>query len=243
VADENLSEKIARSTLQVVVGNSVGSGFLFGDARTVVTNYHVVSGASAASGGIRVRNYVNGVTDATLTLRSADRDYAVLSLSAPQPSNVPPLTGDIITYFQRGTQVIFAGYPFGLDPLLVTPAWISGPLGDDGFVVSGSINLGNSGGPVVDVATGNVIGIASAKRFLGSLSLQELKKQQDDLVKSLTTSSQRFSNVMGGIDFNQLSIVVAKSLQMTQDLLLQNANPSIGIVYSIKHVMLAIAAK
>ena len=72
---------------------------------------------------------------------------------------------------ERGRQVLFGGFPHGLEELLVQHAGISGPAArDKGFYIDGSVNGGNSGGPIVDPRGGGVIGVVTQRRPGGPAS-------------------------------------------------------------------------
>jgi len=142
-----------------------GSGFAVDDGRRIVTNYHVIEGASAA----RVRLNDGRDYAATLVGASAFHDLAVLRIKVP--SNPPPplplgTSGDL----RVGQRVYAIGNPFGLDWTLTTgivSALDRALDSDDGSTIEhliqtdAAINPGNSGGPLLDSA-GRVIGMNTA---------------------------------------------------------------------------------
>jgi putative serine protease PepD len=144
-----------------------GSGFVIDDAGHIVTNEHVVDGASA----LKVRFGDNG--DAIpVKLLGADRssDLAVLQVD---PSKVPgglhPLQLGSSSSLRPGEPTIAIGSPFGLEGT-VTSGIVSALnrtiQAPSGFSISGAIqtdaaiNPGNSGGPLLN-ADGQVIGVNS----------------------------------------------------------------------------------
>ena len=65
-----------------------------------------------------------------------------------------------------GDEVCFFGYPFGKENLSLHKGIISSIYKKNGVIVyqiDGNINNGNSGGPLIDVKTGKIIGIISRK--------------------------------------------------------------------------------
>lgn len=141
-----------------------GSGFVWDEHGHVVTNYHVVSGASH----VKVTLPDQSTWSATVAGEAPERDLAVLKVDAPS-GRLPPLlvgkSGDL----QVGQKVFAIGNPFGLDQTLTTGI-VSG-LGrqlrseqgvmDDLIQTDAAINPGNSGGPLLDSA-GLLIGVNAA---------------------------------------------------------------------------------
>jgi S1-C subfamily serine protease len=152
-----------RNVLSIPRGT--GSGFVWDERGHIVTNYHVVSGASEA----RVRLNDGRDVPAALVGASPDHDLAVLriSLSAP-PSPVAVGTSQDLRVGQR---VYAIGNPFGLDWTLTTgiisaldrslPAEDGRNLIEHLIQTDAAINPGNSGGPLLDSA-GRLIGVNTA---------------------------------------------------------------------------------
>ncbi|PWU17579.1 MAG: hypothetical protein C5B48_15770 [Candidatus Rokuibacteriota bacterium] len=141
-----------------------GSGFVYDSAGHIVTNEHVVDGASS----ITVR-FPNGSTyKATLVGSDASTDLAVIHVSAPQ-SVLHPLTLANSDAVEIGDGVVAIGSPFGLENT-ITSGIVSGLHRDitspNDFTISGAIqtdaaiNHGNSGGPLLDLL-GHVVGITA----------------------------------------------------------------------------------
>lgn len=147
------------------VPKGTGSGFLWDDQGTVVTNYHVIEGAQ----GARVTLFDQSTWPAELVGVEKDKDLAVLRIEAPKESlsAIPVGTSSDL---QVGQKVFAIGNPFGLDHTLTTG--IISALGREIQAVNGcaiegviqtdaAINPGNSGGPLLDSA-GRLIGINTA---------------------------------------------------------------------------------
>ena len=142
-----------------------GSGFVWDDLGHVVTNAHVVEGASGAV----VRLADGRSYDASLVGASRQHDLAVLRIGvgADRPDPLPIGTSETL---EVGQTVFAIGNPFGLDWTL-TKGIVSAldrelPAGA-GMVISGliqtdaAINPGNSGGPLLDSA-GRLVGVNTA---------------------------------------------------------------------------------
>ena len=143
-----------------------GSGLVWDAAGHIVTNYHVIEGASEA----QIQLADGRQFSATLVGASPEHDLAVLKIGGvgfAAPARVPIGTsGDL----QVGQNVFAIGNPFGLDWTLTTgivSALDRSLSGEDGRVIQhliqtdAAINPGNSGGPLLDSA-GRLIGMNTA---------------------------------------------------------------------------------
>ncbi len=145
-------------------GQAEGSGFVYDKRGDIVTNEHVVSGASSI-----LVTFWNGKTAKAKLVGSDDStDLAVIRVSVPS-SLLHPLTLGDSDAVQVGDPVIAIGSPFGLAET-VTSGIVSA-LGRsmqapnqftiaDAIQTDAPINHGNSGGPLIDAA-GQVIGVNS----------------------------------------------------------------------------------
>ena len=141
-----------------------GSGFVWDGAGHVVTNAHVLQGATAAT----VQLADGRALDARLVGYDIAHDLAVLRIRGedlPPPLLLAPPEPPLV-----GSRVLAIGNPFGLDWTLTTgivSALDREIPGEDGRMILGliqtdaAINPGNSGGPLLD-RTGRVIGVNTA---------------------------------------------------------------------------------
>ncbi|MCX7302187.1 MAG: trypsin-like peptidase domain-containing protein [Rhodobacterales bacterium] len=138
-----------------------GSGFIWDDDGHVVTNNHVIEGASEAT----VQLADGRTFQAALVGRDAMHDLAVLRISGRSLPAALPLGES--SNLQVGQQVLAIGNPFGLDWTLTTgivSALDRDLPGEDGPRMGGmiqtdaAINPGNSGGPLLD-SRGRLIGV------------------------------------------------------------------------------------
>jgi S1-C subfamily serine protease len=145
-------------------GTATGSGFVIDRDGTILTNAHVVSGATHVSVQFadtqRVAAKVLGKDQST--------DLALLKVD-PSGLKLTPLTLGSSKNVQVGDPAIAIGNPFGLERTLTTGVisavhrTIQAPNNfsiDDALQTDAPINPGNSGGPLIDAA-GKVIGINS----------------------------------------------------------------------------------
>ena len=142
-----------------------GSGFIWDQEGHVITNFHVIQGAS----GAKVTLADHSVWDAQLVGVAPDHDLAVLYIRAPK-NQLRPLAIGTSADLEVGQSVFAIGNPFGLDQSLTTG--IISALGREinattGRTIAGviqtdaAINPGNSGGPLLDSA-GRLIGVNTA---------------------------------------------------------------------------------
>ena len=147
---------------QPQIEHGVGSGVIISPDGYIVTNDHVVDGAT------QVRVTLNDRRVFTAKVVGVDKlnDIAVIKIDA---KNLPSVPWGDSTKLRPGETVLAFGNPFGNFPFTVTRGIVSGlgrpnPYSDDprkpgDFIqTDAAINPGNSGGPLVD-ARGEVIGI------------------------------------------------------------------------------------
>lgn len=141
----------------------LGSGFIIDSAGYVITNAHVVEGASE----VRVRLADEREFDAKVTGRDPKLDLALLKLENATNLPVAPLGSS--ESLRVGEPVLAVGNPFGLGHTVTTGIVSAkaraiglGPY-DDFIQTDASINPGNSGGPLFNTR-GEVVGINTAIR-------------------------------------------------------------------------------
>lgn len=149
----------------VVVGS--GSGFVIDSEGHILTNNHVVEGATEI-----VVNFRDGtLARAEIVGLDPDSDLAVLKVDLPAETLVPVAFGDS-AQLQIGQPVLAIGSPFGQRWTLtsgIVSALDRTIPGADNFSIGGAIqtdaaiNPGNSGGPLLDLE-GRVVGVNSQIR-------------------------------------------------------------------------------
>ena len=157
-------------------GTAIGSGFIIDTAGDIVTNNHVVSGATSYqvffSNGRR--------TTATLVGANPSNDIAVIKVNVPVPAVAHFANSALL---EPGQPVVAIGDALGVFQNTVTAGIVSGlhrdlPAGSgvssqDMIQTDAAINHGNSGGPLVDMA-GDVVGIDTAiERSTNTTSSQQ----------------------------------------------------------------------
>ncbi|MES2147814.1 MAG: trypsin-like peptidase domain-containing protein, partial [Pseudomonadota bacterium] len=146
---------------------SLGSGFIISPDGYVVTNNHLIQGASG-----------NGTVDSVTVITSDRKEYPARIVGRDETSDLALLKidGRDLPYVQWGDStksrvgdwILAIGNPYGLGGTVTAGIisalhrGITGVGAYDRYIqTDASINMGNSGGPMFDL-NGNVIGINSA---------------------------------------------------------------------------------
>jgi serine protease Do len=178
--------------------NLRGTGFVVGDGTMVVTNSHVLHDAAAGAAVMRqlmvqLTGRPNGVEmrAATVVTTDPNRDLALLRIEGPP---VPALTLAKAAYVPEGTDVAFIGFPIGgalgYSPvthrgMVSSVTAIAPPMASaqqlnpqailrmrqgsyDIYQLDATAYPGNSGGPLLNVETGEVIGVVHSVFVKGS---------------------------------------------------------------------------
>jgi S1-C subfamily serine protease len=158
----------ARVSMQEIP-EGTGSGFVWDDGGHIVTNFHVIQGATAGAKVTIFDQKTPATFDASLVGAYPDKDVAVLRIDAPK-SRLHPIKVGTSENLQVGQYTYAIGNPFGLDQTMTTG--IISALGREIESVTrvpiknviqtdAAINPGNSGGPLLD-SSGRLIGINTA---------------------------------------------------------------------------------
>ena len=150
---------------------ALGSGFVMDKEGHIVTNFHVIDGATS----IEVRFSNDDTLKATLVGSDPSTDVALLKVDA-SPDALTPLALADSTQVEVGDPVVAIGNPFGLERTVTTgivsalQRAVKAPNGysiDHVIQTDAAINHGNSGGPLLNTS-GAVIGINSQIETGGS---------------------------------------------------------------------------
>ena len=175
---------------QSYTSQSLGSGFVWSADGIIVTNNHVVEGASRIT-----VNFNDGTQlGAKLIGVDPDSDLAVLRVDAKNLVAAPVGTSSDLMI---GESVIAVGNPFGLSGSVTTgvvsalgrsvPSKEAGRTFTDFIQTDSSINPGNSGGPLLNIE-GRVVGIntaiyAQAQGIGFAIPVDRARKVIEDLLR------------------------------------------------------------
>lgn len=149
-----------------VPSEGTGSGSIVDDRGYILTNYHVIQGASELEVQVENEKYPGKVVGT-----DRDDDLAVIKVDVPRGQRLTAVKLGTSQGLEVGQKVLAIGNPFGLQRTLTTGI-ISGlerPLRDQAarrtingaIQTDAAINPGNSGGPLLN-AKGEMIGINTA---------------------------------------------------------------------------------
>ncbi|PTL85252.1 trypsin-like peptidase domain-containing protein [Vitiosangium sp. GDMCC 1.1324] len=192
---------------------SLGSGVIVDPSGVIITNDHVIRGASA----IHIILADGRELEADVIGSDANNDVAVLKVSSKQP--LPAAKLGTSSDLMIGETVVAIGSPFGLSKT-VTSGVVSatgrtfkadGRTYNDFIQTDAAINPGNSGGPLLNV-DGDVIGIntaifASAQGIGFAIPADKVRRIMEELT--------RFGKVRPawvGIEVQELSSRLARQL-------------------------------
>ena len=160
---ENYDEKEVKPDYEdfVFAPTGTGSGFIVGDGKFVITNYHIVQTAKK----IAVRNGTGIVSEAKIANYSKEYDLAILKLENPYPKKFA-IDSKNFAEPKIGADVISIGYPgigITFDQPTITQGIISKIFDDETGIMltTAAINQGNSGGPIFNLE-GKLIGVSFA---------------------------------------------------------------------------------
>ena len=164
---KDVYETVHKSVVVVRTDSGQGSGFLFGasDDNYILTNWHVIEGASE----IEVEFYDRTISNAVLIGTDAYSDVAVI-MSEKTPIDSKPLRLVNSSNLSIGQQLVAIGNPLGregsLSSGIVSQINMKLNLEEVPILVPViqidlTIAPGNSGGPLLDL-NGNVVGITNA---------------------------------------------------------------------------------
>ncbi|MGE5378832.1 MAG: S1C family serine protease [Bacteroidota bacterium] len=166
--------QVLPGVVSINTGQALGSGFVFDSNGHIITNQHVIEGAT---GEVEVDFPSGFKTYGTVIGSDTDADVAVIKVDAPADQIHPLAIGDS-SKLQVGESVVAIGNPFGLNGTMTvgivsglgrTQAAHAAPEGGGYFSTAdiiqtdAAINPGNSGGPLFNM-NGEVVGVNQSIR-------------------------------------------------------------------------------
>lgn len=250
---ENLIQEVSSGIVHLVFLEnservSSGSGFLCGGR--LITNSHVMRFGDFDTAAIRFHDSnASDLSDAirlsrsdflTMMVRESPEeleDYAVLRADEPEFAGRYNFELGSHEDVVPGQQVVFLGFPFDSQHLTAHVGYISSKHQTNGrniLQIDGSVNGGNSGGPLLTIESRKVAGIVTRKAT-------GLEKQFNELIKTLRSNQQILGKLQGGISFGGLDLMGAfRATQGAMEQIARNiersANVGIGYAYSAEYV-------
>ncbi|MCL5318096.1 MAG: S1C family serine protease [Thaumarchaeota archaeon] len=159
---KNVEGSVVSISVTLPSGGAQGSGFVFDNKGDIVTNNHVVEGATSID-----VTFLNGDTvTAKLVGRDAYADLAVVQVDTSSRKLTPVPLGDS-DKLQVGDQILAIGNPFGLSGSMsegIVSQLGRETQGTGGYMLINLIQIdavvdpGNSGGPLLNMR-GEVVGV------------------------------------------------------------------------------------
>ena len=152
----------APRSMQPAPARAAGSGVIVDDDQGyIITNHHVVAGADTVTVGLSDDRQF----EATVVGSDASTDIALLQIDA---QNLRALSFADVNALRVGDYVVAIGNPFGIGQTVTSGivsalgrAGLNAENYEDFIQTDAAINMGNSGGALVDLA-GNLVGINTA---------------------------------------------------------------------------------
>ena len=200
---------------QPVQAASSGSGFTLSSDGYILTNYHVVQDASS----VQVTTYGGDTFQAQVIGGDADYDIAVLKVSASGLQRAVLGNSDTLNV---GNRILAIGNPLGKLTFSLSGGMLSSV--NRAINVSGtlfhmiqtdtSINLGNSGGPLLNTS-GVVVGIVSAKYSSSNgkivegigfaIPINDMRAMVQDIIDNGSVTNKPYLGVTAGTVNMQMS--------------------------------------
>lgn len=166
-----------------------------------------------------------------------NKDYAILDLSELREQKLYNFDFDSSRSARVGEPVVVFGFPFG-DLNLVCHAGLLSSLKETNGVrilqTDASVNASNSGGPLVSVSTGKVIGIITRKATGLMRDFEEFERTIANNIVQIQ-GMRRMGTVMG-LDPIGVLEMGQQHIQVLCGNLMRSANVGIGYAFSIEYV-------
>lgn len=234
----------------------IASGTGFKVNNRLVTNYHVIQVpiathvqlcfvnedgyADCISKRISLNEFQTKLVD---SMPVDNWDYAIFDLDWPEFNPIPSLNLCVRDEFNIGQSVVLFGYQFGQPNLSIHSGILASRFVSNGvkyLQLDASVNQGNSGGPLINPNTSEVIGIVTRKMTGLTRQFDELLKSFDHNIQTLEQASKGGRIQMFGIDpIEGMKISQTQMAKISLEIK-RSANVGIGYAYELEKVRLGI---
>ncbi len=168
----------------------------------------------------------------------SELDYAYVKLEEPEFEGRYRFNLGDVAEIQVGQNILFLGFPFGMPQLTAHMGYTSSIHGQQSrkiIQIDGSVNGGNSGGPLLSIESGNVVGIIT--RAVTGIIEQEF----NNLISALQNNQRVLSKSksimsVGGVDPIQGIKASQAAMEQIARNLKRSANVGIGYAFSISPI-------
>jgi hypothetical protein len=233
-------------------GEALGSGTGFLINGHLVTNNHVyfsqntdqikITFVDEDSSSITFERTIN-YSDFQSKLKEGDLrtgwDFAILDLENDKINNFPSLEFCEVNHLiPIGRQIALLGFPFNQDSLALHGGFVSSKYtinNVDYIQIDASVNKGNSGGPLIDIETGKVIGLVTRK---GNGLTNLFDQVRQGVIQSIQYVDQinGVQAQIGGIDLIKATAVTQRQILSVFNEIDRSANVGIGYAFGLKEV-------
>lgn len=227
-----------------------GTGFKVGNK--LITNNHVIQVPQATDVLLRFVNE-DGHTDSAcknmspteLGARLLDGmpqnswDYAIFDFDIPEFITIPSLQLSSKGEFQIGQPITLFGFQFEQLNLSIHSGILSSRFtsADVKFLqLNASVNQGNSGGPLIDPRTADVIGVITRKATGLTKQFDALLNSFKENIRILQQASGSGRIQMFGIDPIEFFKVNQTQLAKISEEIMRSANVGVGYAYELEKI-------
>jgi len=249
-----LISRVRSGVVQVLTkrgGERVGSGSAFLVRGGLATNSHVLRRGSPDTILLRLADTDAEDPESYIRLsvescdkvvvaesRESERDYVCLKLWEQEFNGRYVFEFAPSDALSVGEQIVFLGFPFGMAQLTAHVGHVASiheKKGVEIIQIHGSVNGGNSGGPLLDLKSGRVAGIVT--RAVTGL----IEEQFEELIEALRQNQAALGQVgavmtIGGINLMQAIQASQAAMERIAQDLWRSANVGIGFAYSARYV-------
>lgn len=234
----------------LVQGNVVASGSGFISKGHLITNNHVFQGPTNSTVHLSYQPNQDFSSRKTIEMAYAEfqgslvsgsdvnsYDFAILDLDALRRKNLHEFELGVEVGTDVGKPILLLGYPLEHKNLtchfgMISSLYVSGMT--NVIQIDASVNQSNSGGPLIDVDSGKVIGIVTRKGTGLTRLFDQLLGVLDQNVKFLS-ASQAVVHI-GGINLIEALTAGQNQIKILAKEIQRSANVGIGYAFSINHV-------
>lgn len=234
-------------TKNEVIGS--GSGFLCDGY--LITNNHVYAGAlNAEEVRLAWQPMLSPQSRSEITLSSVkfknhfkagsaenSYDFAILNIPELHSKNLFNFKLNASALTNIGDEAIILGFPLEHRNLVCHEAMISSVFINNNVNIiqlDASVNQSNSGGPLVDLKTGDVIGIVTRKGTGLTKIFDELLLVLDQNIEAAQKAPGGI--IIGGVDPRKALIAGQNQIKVLALEILRSANVGIGYAFSIDYI-------
>jgi S1-C subfamily serine protease len=253
---QDLWRRCHASVFSLTFENAEGritSGSAFKIGPYLVTNNHVIQVPAARH--IVLRSVSDDAYSTALNLSfghlefrtflaygdpEAGWDFALLRIPYDDFQQRPSLELRKSNDVALGSQIALFGFQFEQPNLSMHMGYLASQYHKGGvhyLQLDSSVNHGNSGGPLIDVETGQVLGIVTRKATGLSQQFEELQKSFKQNIEQLEAMQRSgVTAVLAGLDAVKSTLAIQTQMQAIAREIGRSANVGIGYAYHIQKV-------